>query len=223
MTLASTPPTIHMPDPVPQPAPQLPLRVATSCALVPMLLGSLSFFGWLVLTGGKSDEGKAFVMLGAGTLGAGPLLFPVGLGALLIARRRGAQLRAIGVRVALLLGNFPLALLFLMGTDLAAIQRIEVRNHSGEPIEELVLVASRVEKVMASPLAPEARDVWRFKPRSEGVLNFTGRQGDTPVQGDNLCMFFIFDRKDVVLEFTGTGEWSVTEAPGAPWSFLPWR
>ncbi|MDG1049937.1 MAG: hypothetical protein P8R46_06995 [Planctomycetota bacterium] len=209
--------------PAPHPAPQIPLRVATSCALVPMLLGSLSFFGWLMLSGGKSDEGEAFVMLGAGTLGAGTLLFPLGLGALLVARRRGAQLRAVGTRAALLLGNLPLALLFLIGTNLAAIQRVEVVNHSGAPIEELVLVASRVEKVMASPLGPEARDVWRFKPRSEGVLNFTGRQGDTRVQGDNLCMFFIFDRKDVVLEFTGIGEWNVTETPGAPWSFLPWR
>jgi len=36
-----------------------------------------------------------------------------------------------------------------------------------------------------------------------------------------VCMFFVFDRIDVTVELQPSGVWTVHEAPGAPWSWLP--
>ena len=67
-----------------------PLLLATLCWSLPMLLGSIAFFGWLVWTGGKSDEGKAFQLLGAAVLSAAPAFLLVGTVALIFAHKRGA-------------------------------------------------------------------------------------------------------------------------------------
>lgn len=71
--------------------PRTTLRLATLCWLLPMLLGSTAFFGWLAWTGGKSDEGDAFQLLGAAALSAGPAFLLAGVVALIFARQRGAD------------------------------------------------------------------------------------------------------------------------------------
>ena len=107
------------------PDPRAALRWSTACGLVPMALGSLGFFGWLISTGGIGSEGKPFIMLGIAALGGGPVLFVIGLGALAVARRRGAPARPLVRRALLLFANLPLAALYFLGLKVAAIQRVE--------------------------------------------------------------------------------------------------
>ena len=205
------------------PQPIAPLRVAALCGLTPLLLGSVAFFGWLLWTGGKSDQGRAFQLLGVVALSAGPALFLIGLIALAVARRRGGEQAALRNRLLLLLANLPLALLYFAGLSVAAIQRVEVINRSGRPIDELTLIACRTARCEVGALAPGERYVWRFTPPAEGTLSLTGRQGDAPLALDADCMFFVFDRVDVTLELQASGEWTLRAAPGAPWSWIPGR
>ena len=208
---------------MPTACPSRSLRLATVCGLTPLALGSLAFFGWLLWTGGDSAGGRAFQVLGAVTLSAGPLVFVAGLLSLWIARRRGATRPQLRNRALLLAANLPLALLYLLGTSVAAIQRVEVINRSGRPIEELTLTACRSARCEVGTLAPGERYVWKFCPPTEGTLSLTGQQAGEPLTLDDACMFFIFCRIDVSLELQPGGEWSVREAPGAPWSWAPGR
>jgi hypothetical protein len=188
-----------------------------------MAFGSLAYFGWLISTGGKGNEGEAFVMLGIVMLCAGPVLFLIGLGALVLARRRGAAHTAVRRRALFLFANFPLALLYFWGLGVAAIQRVEVVNHTGAPIEDLTLVACRTARFEAASLGPGERLVWRFSPPSEGTLAVSGRQSGRTLTAEGGCMFFIFDRVDVLVELTAEGEWVVSEEAGATWSWVPGR
>lgn len=203
--------------------PRRSLRLATLCGLTPLSLGSLAFFGWLLWTGGDSAEGYAFQLLGVVTISGGPFLFVAGLVTLWVARRRGATKPQLRNRALLLFANLPLALLYLLGTEVAAIQRVEVVNRSGQPIEELALIACRSARCEVGALAPGERYVWKFCPPSEGTLSLTGQQAGEPLTLDDACMFFIFNRIDVTVELQPGGEWSVREAPGAPWSWVPGR
>ena len=137
--------------------------------------------------------------------------------------RRGATRPQLRNRALLLAANLPLALLYLLGTSVAAIQRVEVINRSGRPIEELTLTACRSARCEVGTLAPGERYVWKFCPPTEGTLSLTGQQAGEPLTLDDACMFFIFCRIDVSLELQPGGEWSVREAPGAPWSWAPGR
>jgi len=65
--------------------------------------------------------------------------------------------------------------------------------------------------------------VWRFRPPSEGTLEFRCRLEGRPVGSDGLVTFLVFRRIDVRLELHDHGEWTVEEAPGAPWSWVPDR
>lgn len=197
------------------------LVLATLCWLLPMLLGSTAFFGWLVWTGGKSDEGEAFQLLGVATLSAGPAFLLGGLVALLVARRRGAGWPQVRGRALLLFANVPLALAYFLGVSVAAIQRVEVVNRSGRAVEQVALTACRTATRDVGTLAPEQSYVWRFSPPSEGTLSVTGKLDDEVVALEGVCMFFVFDRIDVTVELQPSGVWTVHEAPGAPWSWLP--
>jgi len=200
------------------------LRIATACALLPMGLGSLAFLGWLLTTGGLSTGGEAFVRLGIGTLIGGLALFPTGLVVLGLAARRGPPRKALLGRLLLLLVNVPLAFGYLQGLGVAAIQRVEIVNRSSVPVEQLTLFAcGRRARRDVGGLAPGARHVWRFSPPSEGTLEFQGEQDGRPIGGSDLAMFFVFDRKDVLLTVDHGGEWTVQETPGAPWSWVPGR
>ncbi|MGC6488144.1 MAG: hypothetical protein ACON4Z_10890 [Planctomycetota bacterium] len=202
-------------------APRPPLLLATLCWLLPMLLGSIAFFGWLVWTGGKSNEGEAFQLLGAAVLSAAPAFLLIGAVALVFARKRGAARPLLRRRALLLFANVPLALAYVLGTSVAAIQRVEVINRSGRAAEQVSLTACRTATCDVGALADGERYVWRFSPPSEGTLSVTGRLGDEIVAREGACMFFVFDRIDVTLELQPSGEWTVHEAPGAPWSWLP--
>ena len=203
--------------------PRATLRLATLCWLLPMLLGSTAFFGWLAWTGGKSDEGDAFQLLGAAALSAGPAFLLAGVVALIFARQRGADRPQLRRRALLLFANVPLALAYVLGTSVAAIQRVEVVNRSGRPLEQVSLSACRSAKCDVGALAPGERYVWRFSPSSEGTLSVTGELDGETVALEDGCMFFVFDRIDVTVELQPSGVWTVREAPGAPWSWLPWR
>ena len=198
-----------------------PLLLATLCWLLPMLLGSTAFFGWLVWTGGKSDEGKAFQLLGAAVLSAAPAFLLVGTVALIFAHKRGAARPLLRRRALLLFANVPLALAYFLGTSVAAIQRVEVVNRSDRAVEQVSLTACRTATCDVGALADGERYVWRFSPPSEGTLSVTGRLGDEVVAIEGACMFFVFDRIDVTVELQPSGVWTVHEAPGAPWSWLP--
>ncbi len=205
------------------PGPRLALRVSTACGLVPMALGSLGFFGWLISTGGIGSEGKLFIMLGIAALGGGPVLFVIGLGALAVARRRGAPARPLVRRALLLFANLPLVALYFFGLNVAAIQRVEVVNLGDVAIQDVKLVACRSSRFEAEELDPGERLVWRFHPPSEGMLAVSARRSGETLTLEDGCMFFIFMRKDVLVELTADGEWQVTEADGAPWSWVPGR
>ena len=153
----------------------------------------------------------------------GPVLFLIGLGALAVARRRGAPTRPLVRRALLLFANFPLAAIYLLGLGVAAIQRVEVVNLGEVAIEDLSLVACRGARYGADELGPGERLVWRFKPPSEGMLTVSARRSGETLTLENACMFFIFMRKDVLVELTADGGWQVTEADGAPWSWVPGR
>lgn len=198
-----------------------PLVLATLCWLLPMLLGSIAFFGWLVWTGGKSDEGEAFQLLGGAVLSAAPAFLLIGAVALVFARKRDAERPLLRRRALLLFANVPLALAYFLGTSVAAIQRVEVVNHSGHAVEQVSLTACRTATCDVGALADGERYVWRFSPPSEGTLSVTGRLGDEVVAREGGCMFFVFDRIDVTVELQPSGVWTVHEAPGAPWSWLP--
>ena len=116
-----------------------------------------------------------------------------------------------------------LALAYVLGTSVAAIQRVEVVNRSGRPLEQVSLSACRSAKCDVGALAPGERCVWRFSPSSEGTLSVTGELDGETVALEDAYMFFVFDRIDVTLELQPNGAWTVREAPGAPWSWLPWR
>lgn len=205
------------------PGPRPALRLSTACGLVPMALGSLGFFGWLISTGGTGSEGDLFIMLGIAALGGGPVLFVIGLGALAVARRRGAPTRPLVRRALLLFANFPLAAIYLLGLGVAAIQRVEVVNLGDVAIQDVTVVACRSARHEAEELGPGERLVWRFTPPSEGMLQVSARRSGELLTLEDGCMFFIFMRKDVLVEMTADGEWQVTEAEGAPWSWVPGR
>ena len=141
-----------------------PLLVATVCGFAPLVLGSVAFFGWLLETGGKSEGGRAFQQLGAIMLTAGPALLAAGLAALWIARRRGATAPQLRSRALLIITNLPLACLYLEGTSVAAIQRVEVVNRSGQLIEELTLIAGDTERCEVGSLADGASHVCNQPP-----------------------------------------------------------
>ena len=203
--------------------PRPALRLATACGLAPMALGSLGFFGWLISTGGIGSEGDLFIMLGIAALGGGPVLFVIGLGALAVARRRGAPTPPLVRRALLLFANFPLAAIYLLGLGVAAIQCVEVVNLGDVPIQDVTLVACGSARYETEELGPGERFVWRFDPPSEGMLTVAARRSGETLTLENACMFFVFMRKDVLVELTAVGEWQVTEADGAPWSWVPGR
>jgi len=203
--------------------PRPALRLSTACGLVPMALGSLGFFGWLISTGGIGSEGDLFIMLGIAALGGGPVLFVIGLGALAVARRRGAPTRLLVRRALLLFANFPVAAMYFLGVGVAAIQRVEVVNLGDVAIRDVTLVACRSARFEAEELGPGERLVWRFTPPSEGMLQVSARRSGELLTLEGGCMFFVFMRKDVLVELAADGEWQVTEADGAPWSWVPGR
>lgn len=203
--------------------PRRALTVATACGLTPLVLGSLAFFGWLIATGGINGEGRAFVYLGVIVVGGGWVLLLIGLGALAVARRRGARTRSLVGRALLLFANLPLAALYFLGLQVAAIQRVEVVNLGDVPIEDVTLVACRSARHEAEELGPGDRLVWRFVPPSEGMLAVSARRAGETLTLEEGCMFYIFMRKDVLVELTADGGWQVTEADGAPWSWVPGR
>ena len=205
------------------PEPRAALTLATACGLVPLLVGSLAFFGWLITTGGIGSEGKPFIMLGIAALGGGPVLFVIGLGALAVARRREAPAPPLVRRALLLFANLPLAALYFLGLNVAAIQRVEVVNLGDVAIQDVKLVACRSARFEAEELDPGERLVWRFHPPSEGMLAVSARRSGETLTLEDGCMFFIFMRKGVLVELTADGEWQVTEADGAPWSWVPGR
>ena len=205
------------------PEPRAALRLATACGLAPMALGSLGFFGWLISTGGIASEGDAFIALGIAALTGGPVLFLIGLGALAVARRRGAPTRSLVRRALLLAANFPLAAIYFLGLGVAAIQRVEVVNLGDVAIQDVTVVACRSARHEAEEHGPGKRLVWRFTPPSEGMLQVSARRSGELLTLEDGCMFFIFMRKDVLVEMTADGEWQVTEAEGAPWSWVPGR
>jgi hypothetical protein len=207
------------------PSTRAPLRFAALCGLGPLLLGSVAFFGWLISTGGRSDGGEAFVILGIATLCGGFALLPAGLVALVVAWRRGASRSSLAARALPLLGNLPLALAYLLGTGVSAIQRVEVVNRSGAPIQDLELRACGRNRFDAEALEAGERVVWRFSPSSEGILSVSARQGERRLSAEGDFLIVIFDRWDVLVELTPDGEWEITETPGAPWSWVPdlWR
>ena len=200
-----------------------PLRVATVCGSAPLILGSVAFFGWLLETGGKSEGGRSFQQLGAIMLTAGPALLAAGLAALWTARHRGATVSQLSSRALLIITNVPLAFLYLEGTSVAAIQRVEVVNRSGQPIEALSLIAGNTERCEVGSLADGASHVWKFCPRAEGALSVVGRQAGRSLSVRDAAMFYVFDRVDVWLVLEPGGAWDVREQPGAPWSWLPGR
>lgn len=201
--------------------PRSALLLATLCWLLPMLLGSSAFFGWLLWTGGKSDEGEAFQLLGVAALSAGPAFLLAGLVALLVARKRGAERPQLRRRVLLLFANVPLALAYFFGLSIAAIQRVEVVNRSGRAVEQVSLTACQTVTCDVGSLAAGERFVWRFSPPSEGTLAVAGRLDDEFVTLEGACMFFVFDRIDVTVTLLPSGVWTVQDAPGAPWSWVP--
>lgn len=186
-----------------------------------MLTGSIAFFGWLVWTGGKSGECKALQLLGAVVLSAAPAFLLIGTLALRCARKRGAHGPQLRRRALLLFANVPLALAYFLGVSVAAIQRVEVVNRSGRAVEQVALTACRTATRDVGTLAPGQSYVWRFSPPSEGTLSVTGKLDDEVVALEGACMFFVFDRIDVTVELQPSGVWTVHEAPGAPWSWLP--
>ena len=100
---------------------------------------------------------------------------------------------------------------------------MEVVNLGHAAIQDLSLVACRDARYEAAELRPGERIVWRFTPPSEGTLSVSARRSGETVSREDMCMFFIFMRKDVLVELTVDGEWKVTEADGAPWSWVPGR
>ena len=94
-------------------------------------------------------------------------------------------------------------------------------NRSDRAVEQVSLTACRTATCDVGALADGERYVWRFSPPSEGTLSVTGRLGDEVVALEGACMFFVFDRIDVTVELQPSGVWTVHEAPGAPWSWLP--
>ena len=189
-------------------SPRLPLTLATASWLLPMLLGSTAFFGWLVWTGGKSGEGKGFQLFGTLVLGAGPAFLLTGSVALLMASKRGAERSQLRRRALLLFANVPLALIYFFGLGIAAIQRVEVVNRSGRTVDQVSLTACRTATCNGGALADGERYVWRFSPPSEGTLSVTGRLGDKVVALEGACMFFVFDRIDVTVTLQPSGEWT---------------
>ena len=126
-------------------------------------------------------------------------------------------------RALLLFANFPLAAIYLLGLGVAAIQRVEVVNLGDVAIQDVTVVACRSERHEAEELGPGERLVWRFTPPSEGMLQVSARRSGETLTLEDGCMFFIFMRKDVLVEMTADGEWQVTEAEGAPWSWVAGR
>ena len=159
------------------------LKTAIVCGAVPLAIGTAIYLAWRV------TRWEGFMVMGAGTIVLGLVMFLVGMTCLSLhlSREAGVQperswRQAILVGGLLLL-NFPAAFLCVRSAnDIATRYTLTIENQSGEVIDRLVLEGA-CPRLEFEKLKPGVRLVVYFHPRFEGPATFEARLGDKQLEG----------------------------------------
>jgi hypothetical protein len=203
-----------------------PLHLALWSALIPGALGLGSPAFWLAI-GGRLEDVGPFYLAGIVAIGLGVILFPVGCGAVVVARRRGAASRAVALRCALLLANVPLAAAcWGVGEFLADLQIVRIANDSSVAVGpvrlwiEPELAPKHVLEI--ERLNPGETRTWVLHYSNEGTATFRCTQGERTIEPkrDEPVFLGIGQPMEVEIHIADNGAYTINGQFARRWSWL---
>lgn len=163
-----------------------PLKLATACALIPLILGTGIYIAWRITRWDWLALAGYFLIL------VGLAFFALGTVLLVLYWRKNSRhepkmgsrpLLKISLVSGLLLVNFPAAGFYAWSAlDLKTRYTVQVTNKSKEPIDSFVLTGPGV-KVELGPIASADHTIQHFHVAGEGPLNFKAVQGGLEIMG----------------------------------------
>jgi hypothetical protein len=168
-------------------------------------------------------------LVGIFAIASGLLLFPVGCGAIVVGRRRGATTRAVVLHSVLLLVNFPLAAVcWGIGEFVADLQFVRIANNSSVAVGPLRVwiepELSARHAIEIERLKPGETRTWVLRYSNEGCATFRCRQGERTVEAteDERVFLGIGQPMEVQINLADNGAYTINGRSPRRWSWLAW-